>query len=90
MDDDFIQEVVPIKTEQNETPLHHQQNSIAPPTEQFYSPQPPIKALATENDQMVEYLDETYDENYTAENQGYQDGLVDPTKGRKMFYFCLY
>jgi hypothetical protein len=87
VDDDFIQEVVPIKTEQKETPLHHQQHSIDPPPEQFYSPQPPTEALATVDDQMVEYLDETYEDDYTAEHQGYQSGLVDPTKGRKCFNF---
>jgi hypothetical protein len=37
LDDDFIQEVVPIKTEHKEIPLNPQQHSITPPTEQFWS-----------------------------------------------------
>jgi hypothetical protein len=87
LDDDFIQEVVPIKTEHKEIPLNHQQHSITPPTEQSYSPQPPTEALATVNDQMVKYLDETYEEDYTTEHQGYPTGLVDPSKGRNIMNF---
>ena len=43
MDDDFIQEIVPIKTEHKETPLHHQQYSIHPHQNNFSLLNNPLK-----------------------------------------------
>eukprot|EP00092_Neocalanus_flemingeri_P015925 GFUD01017242.1.p1 GENE.GFUD01017242.1~~GFUD01017242.1.p1 ORF type:complete len:340 (-),score=89.84 GFUD01017242.1:39-1058(-) len=78
-DDDDIQEVVPVKTEPKEVHPTPQPQPIAPPPQQFYSPQLPTQALAPADDQLVEYQDESYDDygEYAGDHQGYEGGHVD-------------
>jgi broad-like protein len=92
IDDDDIQELVPVKTEPKEAPPPPQPQPIAPPPEQFYAPQPPTQALAPADDQMVEYQDESYEDygDYAGEHQGYEGSMVegqgaDGSKGRNSF-----
>jgi broad-like protein len=94
IDDDDIQELVPVKTEPREAaaPPPPQPQPIAPPQEQFYSPATGTQALAPADDQMVEYQDESYEDygDYSAEHPGYEGAMGegqggDGTKGKNIF-----
>jgi hypothetical protein len=94
IDDDDIQEVVPVKTEPREAAPPPSTQPIAPPPEQFYSPASVTQALAPADDQMVEYQDESYEDygDYSAEHPGYEGAMGegqggDGTKGRNIFAF---
>ena len=94
--DDDIQEVVPVKMEPREAPppITHQ---LAPPPEQFYSPEAGTQALAPADDQLTEYQEEGYEDygEYSGDLQGYEGGLqagqpADGSKGGSRKFAYLY
>jgi len=78
--DNYIQEVVPVKTEPKDTPTL----PVDPIAPQFHPPEPHSEALATFDEQLVEHQAETYDDydvEYSGDQLSYASGVAEGSQG---------